>query len=380
MKYKTLGEICNFAKKSKRKAGDGLAEGIYPFYTSSNVQRKFFNESDYTEDSLILGTGGLASIHYCSKKFSCTADCMVLEPSNNDFFAKYIYYYLSGNLNILEDGFRGAGLKHISKEYVEKIKIPLLPLETQKQIAEVLDKSDELRQKRKLANQKLDEFLQSTFLDMFGDPMRNPKGWEFKKFGSEISTLTDYHANGSYEILRDYVSLYKEPQYALMVRTTDLENNNFTEDVNYITEKAYNFLEKSKVYGGEIIINKIGSAGKVYLMPYLNRPVSLGMNAFLLRFTKNVNVLYLYHLLTSNYGAGIIQKKVQGAVTKTITKEAVRDLNFPIPPIDLQNQFAKIVEKVEEQKAKNEAQTQKLDDLFNSLLQRAFKGELQCQI
>ncbi len=132
---------------------------------------------------------------------------------------------------------------------------------------------------------------------MFGDPVSNPKGWEKVDFGNFITVLTDYHSNGSYETLRDHVTLKNEPDYALMVRTTDLESNNFVEGVNYIDERAYNHLSKSKVYGGEIIMNKIGSAGKVYRMPKLNRPVSLGMNAFLLRFNDTINDVFLYFSL-----------------------------------------------------------------------------------
>jgi type I restriction enzyme S subunit len=206
--------------------------------------------------------------------------------------------------------------------------------------------------------------------------VNNPKGWERVVFGNFITVLTDYHSNGSYETLRDHVTLKNEPDYALMVRTTDLENNNFEDGVNYIDENAYNHLDKSKVYGGEIIMNKIGSAGKVYRMPYLNRPVSLGMNAFLLRFNDSINDVFLYFLLISKYGEREIQKRVKGAVTKTIRKDAVREIPLITPPISLQNQFAERVHVIEQQKAIAQQSLEKSEALFNSLLQKAFKGEL----
>ena len=80
-------------------------------------------------------------------------------------------------------------------------------------------------------------------------------------------------------------------------------------------------------------MNKIGSAGKTYLMPNLNRPVSLGMNAFLLRFTDLVNSLYIFFLLNTKYGENEIKKRIKGAVTKTIRKDAVREIMIPVPPI-----------------------------------------------
>lgn len=186
---------------------------------------------------------------------------------------------------------------------------------------------------------------------MFGDPSRNDKDWEVAEIGKYLNVLTDYHSNGSYESLRDNVTLLDTPNYALMVRTTDLENNNFEDDVKYIDEHAYNHLEKSKVFGGEIIINKIGSAGKVYLMPLLNRPVSLAMNQFLLRFDENkVNHVFVYNLLLTPYMECKIKEKVRGAVTKTITKDAIREIQIMVPSIQMQNEFVDFVKQVDKLK------------------------------
>src|SRR3990170_7471019 len=101
-----------------------------------------------------------------------------------------------------------------------------------------------------------------------------------KQYGSNTlgqitDTLTDYHANGSYKILRQNVDISREPNYALIVRATDLQVNSFDDDVRYVSESAYNFLKKTQVFGNELIINKIGNAGEAYLMPKLNRPVTL---------------------------------------------------------------------------------------------------------
>jgi type I restriction enzyme, S subunit len=211
---------------------------------------------------------------------------------------------------------------------------------------------------------------------MFGNNAPLESGWDTVSFGNLMEVLTDYHANGSYEILRDNVVLKNQIDHALMIRTTDLENNNFQNNCIYIDEKAYNFLSKSKVYGGEILINKIGSAGKVYLMPYLKRPVSLGMNAFLIRLNNKVNTSFIYYFLTFSYGKEAINKNVKGAVTKTITKEAIRGITIPVPPLHLQEEFSHRVEAVEKLKAVHRASLSELDALFASLQHRAFRGEL----
>ena len=177
-----------------------------------------------------------------------------------------------------------------------------------------------------------------------------------------LVTLTDFSANGSYETLDSQVIMYDEPNYAYMVRTTDLEKNDFYQNVKYIDENAYNLLAKSKIYGNEIIMNKIGSAGKVYLMPCLNRPVSLGRNAFLMRFNNQVNITYIFYQLTSEYGKKEIGQYVRGAVTKTITKDDVRAVKIIVPPITLQNRFADFVKQIDKSSFVMQKDLEKLEN------------------
>lgn len=267
----------------------------------------------------------------------------------------------------------GSAQLNFGPSHLKKIKIPLPSLDDQKHIAHLLGKVEGLIARRKQHLQQLDDILKSVFLEMFGDYIKDKQETDLASY---ITTLTDYHANGSYETLRKNVELLTEPNFALMVRTTDLEKNNFSEGCNYITENAYNFLEKSKVFGGEIIVNKIGSAGKVYLMPHLNRPVSLGMNAFLIRFNKDLNSVFAYYFLTSDIGTQRIHNLVQGAVTKTITKNAIRSIRIPIVHINLQNQFAAIVQKVEGLKSRYKQSLTNLEQLYGVLSQKAFNDDL----
>ena len=162
-----------------------------------------------------------------------------------------------------------------------------------------------------------------------------------KQYGSNTlgqitDTLTDYHANGSYKILRQNVDISREPNYALIVRATDLQVNSFDDDVRYVSESAYNFLKKTQVFGNELIINKIGNAGEAYLMPKLNRPVTLGMNLFLLRLKTSFLPEYVYIYLNSKYGKRLIHRRVTGTVPTSIDKDSVRGV--PIPEISLRGQ------------------------------------------
>ncbi|MFD2514200.1 restriction endonuclease subunit S [Pontibacter locisalis] len=301
----------------------------------------------------------------------------LLIKDRSKVYNRFLYYALQV-ADLLRDTDRAVMGATLNKKKLAEIEIILPPLEEQKRIAQVLDKADRLRQKDRQLLQHYDQLLQSVFLDMFGDPGINSKSWNTCLLGDIIETLTDYHANGSYEVLRDNVTLLTTKNYALMVRTTDLENNNFTDNVIYIDEHAYNYLKKTKVYGGEIIINKIGSAGKVYLMPNLETPVSLGMNAFMLRFDQSrATSEFLYYYLTSEFATTEIQKRVKGAVTKTINKDSIREIPVLLPPLQLQEKFIAVIKKIVKQKAAVETTLKGSNNLFQSLLQKAFKGELQ---
>ena len=145
-----------------------------------------------------------------------------------------------------------------------------------------------------------------------------------------ISILTDYHSNGSYETLRNNVTLLTEKNYAYMIRTVDLERDDYETDVIYVDEHAYNFLSKSKVFGTEVVINKIGNAGKVYIVPPLKQKMTLGMNQFMIRSNKQSNNSFLYVYLTCKYGKLQLEQRVTGAVPLSIDKESVKSVLVPV--------------------------------------------------
>ena len=134
---KKLEDICTFLPKSKRQASYGESIGQYNFYTSSQICKKYCDSYDYENNCLIIGTGGNANIKYDSK-FSCSADNIILKTKDN-IQIKYVYYYIFLNMEILEKGFIGVGIKHISKEYLSNIKIPIPSLEKQEEIVKYLN-------------------------------------------------------------------------------------------------------------------------------------------------------------------------------------------------------------------------------------------------
>ena len=153
--------------------------------------------------------------------------------------------------------------------------------------------------------------------------------WQQIELGDYIEIITDYHANGAYEKLKENITLKYVPDYAIMVRTLNFESNDFEDKMIYLNEFEYNYLSKSKVKPYDVIMNKIANAGSVYLMPDLNKPVSLAMNLFLIRFNKKIDQRFAYYLMKFN--EGYIKKFANGTATKSITKDAVRALKFNVP-------------------------------------------------
>ena len=294
-------------------------------------------------------------------------------PDTNVLEKKYLYYYLKSPIFqgfLLNVGSRAAQAG-FNKNDLQDLLIPNITRNEQVEIVGTLERVETVIEARQNELQKLDDLIKARFVEMFGDPQINEKGFIKAPMGEYLSLLTDFSSNGSYKTLDSGVVMYDEPNYAWMVRTTDLESGDMS-SIKYIDEKAYELLSKSKIFGGEIIMNKIGSAGKIYIIPKLTMPASLGRNAFMFRYDERINNIFMYYLLTSDYGQREIQQYVRGAVTKTITKDDARAVLIIVPPLELQQQFADFVQQVDKSKLAVQKSLDKTQQLFDSLMQEYF--------
>ena len=183
----------------------------------------------------------------------------------------------------------------------------------------------------KIDNEKY-RFDSEFFLKIYLSAYNKLKKINHSIIGNEYDCLSDFHSNGSYKQIAENFTLLDKKNYAYMVRTVDLEQDDFTENVKYISKHSYEYLSKSKIYGGELLINKIGSPGRTYLMPNLNIPVSLGMNLFMLRMKKDsiFKESFLWIFFNTEIGKNIIKRKINGTVPMTIDKIAIKSLYIPI--------------------------------------------------
>lgn len=351
-----------------------FSEGEYPIIDQgANIIAGYTNDKSVITDlgyPVIIFGDHTRILKFINFPFAIGADGVkVISVYTEKAYPLYVFYFLKF-LKIPNAGYS----RHFKFLKEKKIALPK-DIDNQKRIAKVLSQCEALIQKRKESIDLLEELLRSTFLEMFGIPETNPFGWEEKEFGDFTHYIGDIGSNGSNDTVSQNLVMSNIEDYAIMIRTTNLNANDFTKNLKFISKKTYDFFSKSKIYGGEIIMNKIGSPGKFWIMPNLNRPVSLGLNQFVIRL-KDLNTNYIKYFLSTNFSEVNIRSRTQGATTKSITKSAVRSLPVLYPPMELQIEFSELVDKVEAIKNKFNESLKELENLYGSISQRAFNGEL----
>jgi len=302
-------------------------------------------------------------------------------------YSHFVYQLLQTNLYQKQiDSNMGATINQITTGNLNSFKFPFPPLKEQEKIADILCSADEKIDAIASQIQKVETLKKGLLQKLLSEGIGHsefknselgkiPESWEVVNIGSILELLTDYHANGSYEKLSENVSLLDKEDYSIMVRTTNFEKNNFKDNLIYIDEFAYNYLKKSKVYEHDIIINKIANAGATYLMPKIDKPVSLAMNLFLLRFKDDILKQYVYFQIKRNEDR--LKLLASGTSTKTITKDDVRGFKILLAPLEEQKQIADILSTADEKLEVLRAKKEKYTTLKKGLLQKLLSGEVR---
>jgi type I restriction enzyme, S subunit len=376
-----LGDIFIFQNKTGKKAGEGKGKGKYKFFTSSSEQSKFIDDSDFEGEHLIFSTGGQAGIHYCKGKCSSSNDCFVVKVKEHK--TNFIYLLLKSRIYLLERGFKGAGLKHLSKDYLRKIKISLPfhnnkpDLETQQKIASILEKAENLKKRRKSAEELLDEYLKSVFWEMFGNPEKNEKDWK-------IDVIENLVKKEKYSIKRGPFggSLKKEifvSKGYLVYEQFHALNDDFDFGRYFVDEKKFQELKAFEVLPGDIIISCSGVyLGKLAIVP---KGAKKGIiNQALLKISldprKYNNIFFTYVFRNNNFRERFFGNDRGSGIPNFPPMPTFKQFKFISPPIKLQNKFASIVEQVEKIKEKQKRSDVEINELFDALMNKAFKGEL----
>lgn len=283
----------------------------------------------------------------------------------------FLKYFLQTNdfKSQLRKLITGSAQLNFGPSHIRKIEIPLPPLATQQKIATILDQADAIIQNNRAIVQKYDALTQSLFLDMFGDPVKNEKGWEKTVIDKVCSKVTDGE-HGT-------VKRVEEGKLYLMARNVR-ENYIDLNEVSYIEQVDHDKIYKRcNVEKGDILLVCVGATiGRICIVPEMES-FSLARSVALLKPNyKMINNLYLYHYLNTNFMQGIIKTSGNSSAQAGLYTGKIKELPVLIPSIFLQNQFAERVAVIEEQKRQAQLELAKSEELFASLLQRAFKGEL----
>ncbi|WP_338981210.1 restriction endonuclease subunit S [Fusobacterium nucleatum] len=322
MEYIKIKDILEFKKKSKIKASEGLKIGKYNFYTSSKEQNKFLDYYEYSNEALIIGTGGNANIHHSYGKFSVSTDCFVLENKDNKIFlVEYIYKYLLKNIHILENGFRGAGLKHISKVYLENIEIPIISIEKQKKLIKNLKNIDIFIDKNKQIKNELNFLNKSLFITF------NKNGIEKRIDDIADITMGQSPLSQSYNI--DKKGL---PFYQGKIEFGDI----YIKEPIIYCNSPIKIVEKN-----DILMSVRAPVGDVNIA---TQKSCIGRGLASIR-AKKVDYLYLFYLLKEQKIK--IEKMGVGSTFKAINKNNISSLQIPIVEMSKQYRIKKYLTLIE---------------------------------
>jgi type I restriction enzyme S subunit len=385
MKLESLGNIAKIIagqsppSSEYNKNGDGIPffQGKADFGHTNPVARSWTTKTtklSVPDDILISVRAPVGSVNI-NNIDACIGRGLSAIRVNKNISRDYIYQYLKVNEKRISKMGVGSTFTAINQKDLASIKIPIPEnLADQIRIGEVLTTVETLILQRKESIDLLDDFLRTTFLDMF---IYNPetKKWDFTEVKNTVEKAKNAIKAGPFgsSLKKEF---YVEKGYKIygqeQVIKDDLNYGNY-----YINEELYKKLESCKIKEGDVLISLVGTYGKIIIVP---KEFELGIiNPRLMKVSfdkKVINPVYFKFFFKSEYLLRQLSKLSRGGTMDIINVGIVKEIKISIPPIKLQNKFASIVEKAEKVKVQYKESLIELENLFGSLSQKAFKGEL----
>ncbi len=287
---------------------------------------------------------------------------------------KYLHYCLYNNHKLGLTAYyqnKTTGIRNLQLTRYMDTEVPLFPLPQQEKIVSVLDTASALVEKQKALLKKYDLFLKSKFIEMFGDPVLNPMGWEVSPISDVCSDIVDCVNRTATTV--DYITPYR------MIRTTNVRNHRISlKDARYVEEDVYKtWIRRLKPQRGDLVFTREAPVGEAGIIDF-DDEVFLGQRTML--FRANILLVSPYYLLFEMMGKNLkyqMDKISAGSVVKHLSVPDCKKFTIHRPPISLQNQFAQIVEQTETLKQKEQQKLEKLQMLYDALMSRAFNGEIE---
>lgn len=344
----------------------------------------------YRDDILLTYTGngyGDCAIIEENDKYHLAPNICKITPNTTKIDPYFLYSYIRTNefYQTMSNHMTGSSQPTIPMKTIRVLKAPVPPMEEQRKIASFMKSINIAIRNNTAINENLEQqavlLFKKWFIE-FNHTSRSmietrfgliPDSFKLLKNGELPLVVTDYVANGSFASLKANVTLYQEPNYAYFIRNTDLKSGTFEV---FVDEHSYNFLSKSTLYGGEIIISNVGDVGSVFLCPKLDKPMTLGNNIIMLRPEQENLRYYLYIWFKWLYGQSLIQGIKGGSAQPKFNKTDFKNLPIFLPPDKLLKQFHQIVKPMFELIDKNSTENQALTITRDALLPKLMSGEL----
>ncbi|MDB9387903.1 restriction endonuclease subunit S [Microcystis aeruginosa] len=371
----------NYSSKYPR--SEEFIESGVPFIRANNLVNKSISDEEMyfispqkhgllkkghlkTNDVLISTRGDLGKVALVPKRYNdsnINAQLVLLRPNPHKIDPLYLLYCFEGDrvkgqISQLQTG---TALKQLPVGNLKRIKIPLPPLEEQRRIAAILDKADGVRRKRKEAIRLTEELLRSTFLEMFGDPVTNPKGWEIGK----VIDYADCIVPG-----RDKPKSFTGD--IPWVTTTDLNHLGYTYKSRLnigLTIDEIKQVNARIIPKDSVLLTCAGDLG-VTSIAGCNMVVNQQLHSFQ---CNEIDNHFLMHVIT--YQKNFMHQRATQTTVPYMNKTACNSIPVIYPPLELQRKFGGFCRKFSASTSQFDSLEQS-ENLFNSLLQRAFRGEL----
>lgn len=286
---------------------------------------------------------------------------------SDQVFNQYLFWFLKGKNKYLNTLGRGATFKEISKSIVESVQIPLPPINEQKRIAKNLDMVSQIIKQYKKQLTEWDRLIQSVFYQIFGDPINNEKKWEAKKLG-DICDITSSKRIFESEYVEEGIPFYRTKEIVELSKGSKVTTELFISNQRY--KEIISKYEVPQI--GDLLVSAVGTIGIIWVVNQESPFYFKDGNLLWIKRKGDVTSVflrYLLQLLIEYYKKDI----TTGSTYSALTIVKLKQMNAYIPPLPLQNQFSKIVAKIEAQKLNVQKVLARTQDLFESLMQEFFK-------
>ena len=360
MKVK-LGDLTKI-RTGKLDANASSPNGKYPFFTCSKEPLRINSHSYDCECVLVAGNGDL-NVKYYNGKFDAYQRTYIIEDNgNNQLYMPYLYYFMEGYVEELRKLSIGGVIKYIKLGNLTEALIELPKIEDQRTIVDILNKSKRILSYHQQQLQKLDELVKARFVEMFGNPVANEKGWHIELLKDVCNGIGD--------------GLHGTPEYDEVGTYPFINGNNLTNGTIEITPStkmvnietyANHYIEISD---NAILISINGTLGKLAL--YNGEKVMLGKSACYCNLRPEINREFVYGVMRTNAFAEFLESNATASTIKNVGLKAIRNFRLIVPPDDLQTKFVAFSRRIDKSKVAVQKSLDEAQLLFDSLMQQYF--------